>query len=437
MHQLYKKKITKFWLVCIFFLLIIGSIIFIYIENYPNYWVKEHLSMKVESQFVSEQDIEKEEYMNDFFEICDIIEKRYILAEHKGISLKHLRQKYSVMVSKARNNKEYFTAIKQYFSELKNAHTNLIYNKYMALANAEWRCDSLYITTNMTKLPIETGDRIISIDGVEALLWRDSMENYVIASNEITRYRNTADYVFSSHIDTVRTLCLKRADSVFHVKVELNKNGMRQVFKSNREFKEIEIKEIQESSKNKNEEIFTVLTLTGFTDEDTEEFRLKYDKVKDRQYIILDLLNNSGGLVRNMEKIASFLLKRPYQGISFIKPSENSFKGKLYVMIGSKTFSAAEYLASILKESESAVLVGDNTAGDFGTTPLIFCTSHGTYFSLGYGKPSNTIKGAPREGKGVAPHYRITEDSNINNSQNTLKKTLMLIMSDATVLNST
>ena len=45
--------------------------------------------------------------------------------------------------------------------------------------------------------------------------------------------------------------------------------------------------------------------------------------------------------------------------------------------------------------------MGEETTGDFGTTPLTFLTSHDTYFTLGYGKPKTTFKGEPREGKAV------------------------------------
>ena len=46
--------------------------------------------------------------MDDFEEICDIVEKHYSLAEYKGISLKSLRDKYSVKVMNAKDNREYF-----------------------------------------------------------------------------------------------------------------------------------------------------------------------------------------------------------------------------------------------------------------------------------------------------------------------------------------
>ena len=150
-----KRKKLGFWIVCILYLLILLGTIYIAVRNYPIYWVGYHLTMKAEKQFVSEQDIEPDEYMDDFKEICDIVEKHYSLAEYKGISLKSLRNKYSIKVKNAKDSREYFLAIQQYFSELRNSHTYLIYNKYSTLADAEWRCDSLYVSINL-HIPADT-----------------------------------------------------------------------------------------------------------------------------------------------------------------------------------------------------------------------------------------------------------------------------------------
>ena len=424
-----KRKELGFLRVSILYLLIFGGIIYITIEKYQPYWVLYHLTMKPEKYFVIDQDIEPDEYMDDFREIYDIVEKHYSLAEYKGISLKSLRDKYLVMVNDAKNIREYFLAVQQYFSELKNSHTYLIYKEYSIMANAEWRGDSLYVSANLTKLPFKKEDRILSVDGIGALSWRDSMKNYITGSTEKGILIHTADYVFSSCIDTVRNLCLCRGDSVFNVKVKLSRNGMEHISEHNKKIRSAETKSIMNLPKDK-KEYFTLLSLSGFTDEETEEFILKYNKVKNYQCIILNLLNNPGGLVRNMEKIAALLLKQPYRAETLITPSENSFKGKLYVMIGQNTFSAAEYLASILKESRSAVLVGEETTGDFCVTPLTFRTSHDTYFSLGYGKPKTTFKGNPREGKAVEPHYRIKENAALSNNFNIVRTAFYLAMNE-------
>lgn len=268
------RKNFGYKIVSSLYLLIFLGTIYIAVRNYPIYWVGYHLTMtmKAEKQFVSEQDIELDEYMDDFEEICDIVEKHYSLAEYKGISLKSLRDKYSVKVMNAKDNREYFLAIQQYFSELKNSHTYLRYSKYTTMADAEWRSDSLYVSANLTGLSFKKGDRILSIDGIDALSWRDSMKNYVTGSTEKGRYVHTEDYVFSSYIDTVRNLCLCRGDSVFNVTVELNRDGMQYISKHNKDIRNAETKSIMNSPKGK-KEYLTLLSLSGFTDEETPQIR--------------------------------------------------------------------------------------------------------------------------------------------------------------------
>ena len=99
-----KRKKLGFWTVSILYLLILGGTIYIAVKNYPKYWFGYHLTMKPEKQFVLEQNIEPNEYMDDFKEICDIVEKHYSLAEYKGTSLKSLRNKYSIKVKNAKDS---------------------------------------------------------------------------------------------------------------------------------------------------------------------------------------------------------------------------------------------------------------------------------------------------------------------------------------------
>lgn len=146
------------------------------------------------------------------------------------------------------------------------------------MANAEWRKDSLYVSTCLTEYPFKKGDRILSVDGIDALSWRDSMKIYVTGSTEKGRYAHTADYVFSSCIDTVRNLCLCRDDSVFNVTVELSRDGIERISEHNKEIRNAETKSIMNSHIDK-KEYLTLLSLSGFTDEETEEIRSRIIRV--------------------------------------------------------------------------------------------------------------------------------------------------------------
>lgn len=150
--------------------------------------------------------------------------------------------------------------------------------------------------------------------------------------------------------------------------------------------------------------------------------------------LILDLRNNPGGVVAEAIKIADFLLPEKLP-ILIVKGKGNqvekiyySGNGKkmfahvpIVVLINSETASAAEMLASALKENNRAFLMGNTTHGK-GTIQTIIPISHdeaaislttGYYFSP---------KGHPIEKNGVAPHEKTPKAHLLEKAQDTLKK---------------
>lgn len=61
---------------------------------------------------------------------------------------------------------------------------------------------------------------------------------------------------------------------------------------------------------------------------------------------------------------------------------------------------------------------------------LTFCTSHNTYFPLGYGKPKTILNGEPRERKAVVPNYQTIENAALSNDFNIVRTTYYLVMND-------
>lgn len=398
---------------------------------FMNQWYRYHMTMPVKEQYAINQRITPDEYMDDFNEICGMIEKHYKLADVKGISLDRLKEESEKEIKEAQDNREYCLALHKYFAGLKNMHTYPRYDIYVAFALAEWRNDSLYVTLNNTGLSFSVGDRILSVDGMEVHSWKEKMMEYVEASTDKARAYMTARFVFTSYTDTTRTLLISHKDSVFTVTVPLNESLKKEIDKCEKKNNEKEdsiVKKKESATPNYVE----MLMLGDFSQTSTKRFFENYKQVRTSNNLILDLMNNIGGLKINAEKIASLLIKKPYSlnDKKMIVPDSLSFKGKLYVMIGPGTSSAAEYLVNILKETESAILVGDETGGDFGTTPLNFRTSHGTYFTIGTGIPRLTSSGNPTEGKGVNPDIKITEKANLSNSENTLLRIFKMLLLD-------
>lgn len=398
---------------------------------FMNQWYRYHMIMPVKEQYAVNQPIKPDEYIDDFNEICSIIERHYKLADAKGISLSILKKENEKEIKKAQDNREYCLALQKYFAGLKNMHTCPIYDTYIAFASAEWRKDSLYVIVNETGLPFSTGDKILSVDGMDAHKWKEKMMEYSTASTDKARAYMTAKYVFASYTDTIRILRISHNDSVFTVTVPLNESAKKEVERYEKKAKEQEDSKIKRKKSGKPHCVETI-SLGDFSQSSAKRFIEHYKRVRHSNNLILDIMNNTGGLKINAERIASLLIKKPYKlnNGKEITPDSLAFKGKLYVMIGPSTSSAAEYLTNILKETGSAILVGDDTGGDFGTAPLKFRTSHNTYFTVGTGIPRRTPAGNPTEGKGVSPDIKIIEKADLPNFKNTYLRILGMVLSD-------
>lgn len=98
------------------------------------------------------------------------------------------------------------------------------------------------------------------------------------------------------------------------------------------------------------------------------------DKVKDKDALILDLRNNRGGLVSTLGELVNNLFddevilynvrerKKSTRYIS--KPrSKANFSGKLVILTGNDSASAAEIFARIIQIEKRGIIIGDQTSG--------------------------------------------------------------------------
>jgi carboxyl-terminal processing protease len=97
-------------------------------------------------------------------------------------------------------------------------------------------------------------------------------------------------------------------------------------------------------------------------------------KARNRETLILDLRGNPGGYVKTLEwfagyffdkelKIADFKGRKPMKPQMCKPHGEGNFKGKLVVLVDSKSGSAAEIFARIVQLEKRGVVIGDRTAG--------------------------------------------------------------------------
>ncbi|MGH9756048.1 MAG: S41 family peptidase [Blastocatellia bacterium] len=141
-------------------------------------------------------------------------------------------------------------------------------------------------------------------------------------------------------------------------------------------------------------------------------------KVRKRETLILDLRGNPGGYVKTLEWFAGYFFDKQIKiadlkGRKEMKPQmskphgDQNFKGKLIVLVDSKSGSAAEIFARIVQLEKRGVVIGDRTAGavmqsrtfghQMGTDIVIFYSASITNADV------IMADGKSLEGVGVAP----------------------------------
>ena len=137
-----------------------------------------------------------------------------------------------------------------------------------------------------------------------------------------------------------------------------------------------------------------------------------YPSVKNLPYLIIDIRRNGGGNSWNGEKLCEYLLKHEKTHCLYdktLKPRADAYRGKVYLLIDTRTFSAAESFAIDLWESGEVILVGSPTGGDTGNRPETFQSPSGLSFRVATSEPRLSPSGFPLEGRGVPPHHEVAQ----------------------------
>lgn len=115
-----------------------------------------------------------------------------------------------------------------------------------------------------------------------------------------------------------------------------------------------------------------VIKISSFIPFDTSElFKKELENVMSANALVLDLRNNSGGLLKNAVEIADMFLTEgkivtSVQNNGNINELANSnllFNGDVVVLVNEHTASASEILAAALKDNNRALIIGRRTFG--------------------------------------------------------------------------
>lgn len=346
----------------------------------------------------AEKELSKEQFLDDFKEISTIVQERYSHLESKQIDSDSLYIFYSERVESAETSSEYREVLLAYFSELKNMHTGLSLNPTHFIDCRAKLVDNRVFIEHVGRLERMVGvtvkDEVLSVDGTPTLEWLREAEKFVNASTDEARLNEAVGSIFSSYESGKRTLELRSATGVKEVELHFRKRSS--VLTST---------VINDS--------IAYLAINSMRDGVVEDFREEFERLRSMPYLIVDVRNNGGGNSGYSEEIAEYLIQK--EQIACVSereltPQEDHYRGKLVVLIGINTASAAESFVLDLKESGNVVLIGSPTGGDTGNRPRNFITKHGTNFRIPIMKPAQiSPQGFPMEGVGIEPHITIYE----------------------------
>lgn len=388
------------------------------------YWFYEEPMAK--SYYLSELPLTKEAFAEDFEEIHRTVVENYSLYPQKGIDMDSLHRVYAERVAQAKTTTDYGKLVIEYIAALHAGHASTPFALYMAPADLVVIQDSLFVNKPgeyLRQYGFQDKDRIVAVDERPLLQWAEGQEKYVSASTPSDRHFRAMRNVFRSPVDSLRHYTVCRQDDTLHIELPLRRYDY---FQNNAPWsKAVEVKILRDSIGYMN--IHTMMPPV------MEEFEACYPQVRNLPYLIIDVRGNGGGNSGNGRDICRHFIRQPQPhcvGLQkTMEPTDDAYQGKVFLLTGPITFSAAESFMLDMKESGNATLVGEPTAGDTGNHPVNFSTSHDVWFRVPTREPQNSPKGFPMEGVNIQPHYVVhqTVDDFMQDKDTQLEYVLRLI----------
>jgi carboxyl-terminal processing protease len=356
------------------------------------------------SVYVRDITMQPDAYIKNFKEIHNIVVSKHKHLEHKGIKADSLFARYAVQISQAESKEQYGRLLLKYFAELRNGHTNVFFTRDFIYGGVKLVENRLFINSiadeRLTAHGVQAKDEIITIDGLPVLEWIEQEKLYVNGSTEQGRITSTvSNLVFSSYFGGERQYGIQTVDDFKEITVPFDDRK----FTSNSSFSVVKSKSISDS--------VGYVAINGMRSGVVIAFVEQYKDLKDKPYLIVDIRNNGGGNSALSEQIASYLIKQKHTASvsrRLLEPTEDSYKGKLFLLTSQHTFSAAESFAIDLKEAGDAIIVGEPTLGDTGNGANAFGTRQGISFRIPTRKPRFSAGGFPMEGAAIEPTHLVS-----------------------------
>jgi carboxyl-terminal processing protease len=399
-------------------LIVLGSIIGLLLVGLGSLIVYVNQQDKIIMLYVDELNIDKNDFKSEFEEIYQLTLDNYSLYQAKALNMDSIHDSFLQRIDKADVDKvEFGYILKEFFSSLKVGHSFVYLIDHTAGYSPIFIENRIFVDSPNEYLStngFKDKDEIIAVNGTAVSEWLDKHEKYTSASTDEARRLNTALSIFRSWADTTATYKVVRGVDTLEIELPLKTYEL--LPKEAVDNPSVEWSIINDT--------IGYINIHSMMDPVVDDFVKAYRNVRDLPYMIVDIRQNGGGNSGNGMDIAEYFIKKPQPHCvapSFVmEPQRDAYKGRLYLLISTETFSAAESFALDIKESGNAILIGSATAGDTGNGPETFHTTNGIYFRIPTREPSKSPKGFPMEGIGISPDYKVEQTvSDFKNSHDT------------------
>jgi len=339
------------------------------------------------------------------------------------IQWKRIRQK--TLQKQIETSEEAYSAIEDMLRPLEDPYTRVLRPKdYELLKSSNFGSE-----INGVGLQLGEDDKKIKV--ISTLGGSPAEEAGIVSGDFIEK----VDGISSEELGLANTASKLRGESGTKVLVELY-NDSGEIREVDLERRSVDLRPVRTKRLRDDSHTIGYLRITQFSESVPKKVEEALQELKEKEVegLILDLRNNSGGLVSSGIAVADSLLsEKPVvetknrDGIkdSIISQKETSFDGPMVTLVNKGTASASEILAGSLQDNERSILMGEQT---YGKGLIQSLKSLGENSGIAITVASYlTPKGNNIQGQGITPDklldlpdasdYGSTEDKWVRNAE--------------------
>lgn len=305
------------------------------------------------------------------------LENHYYDPLFRGMDLNQRFKQAEVKIDQAASNSQIFGIIAQVLFELNDSHTFFIPPRRITRTDYGWRmqmfgdrCHVIAVKpgSDAEKKGLKPGDEIVSIDGR-----KPTRQNLWVLQYLYNTLRPQPGMTVVRATPTGETTTLELSAKLTERKRQKDLTGDTgggDIFDLIREA------ENEDHLRRHRYAEMDNLFIWKMPEFDLERIQVDemIDKIGKRKNLILDLRGNSGGLEQTMLRLLGNLfdrditlgqLKRRKESKPIVakRRGDDSYSGKLVVLVDSRSASASELLARVVQLEKRGTIIGDQTAG--------------------------------------------------------------------------